>query len=172
MADDVNPYQSPAAESAPVQSEGGSAGNLTDTMQRYLREASPWARFLGIMGFINCGFLVLGGVIFLSLIPALSAGMSEIPGIPGVLAGGMGGLVGFIYIIGAVFMFFPARFTYKLGAEIRSYQRSGADGALETAFKNGKSLLKFTGILTIICYALLPVLLIIGVIVGIASAVL
>ncbi|MDR1421077.1 MAG: hypothetical protein LBI86_11945 [Treponema sp.] len=165
MADDVNPYQSPAAESAPVQSDG-SAGNLTDAMQRYLREASPWARFLGIMGFINCGFLALMGVIFLAMAPV----MSNIPGLPALIAGGVGGLVGLVYIIGAVFMFFPARFTYKLGAKIRGYQRSGADGDLEAAFKNGKSLLKFMGILTIICYALLPVLLIIGVIVGIAAS--
>ncbi|MDR0601837.1 MAG: hypothetical protein LBG42_05600 [Treponema sp.] len=169
MADSANPYQSPAVESVPVQS-AGPAGHLTDAMQRYLREASPWARFLGIMGFINCGLFALIGIIFFALIPASFANLSGISGIQNAIAGGMGGLVGFIYIIGAVCMFFPARFIYMIGTKIRGYQRSGADGDLEAAFKNGKSLLKFMGILTIIGYALIPVLIIIGVIIGIASA--
>jgi hypothetical protein len=171
MSDSVNPYQSPEAESVPVKS-AGSAGNLNDAMVRYLREASPWARFLGIMGFIQCGLMALGGLVSLAVIPAFISELSDLSGVPSFIAGGMGGLVGVIYIIGAALLFFPARFAYNFGTKIRSYQRSNAEEDLESAFKNNKSLWKFFGILTIVSLALIPFSLIIGgiIIAGIAAA--
>jgi hypothetical protein len=167
MSDSVNPYQSPQAESVPVQS-AGSAGNLNDAMVRYLRETSPWARFLGIIGFIQCGLMALGGLVSLAVIPALS----DLSGMPSFIAGGVGGLVGFIYIIGAALLFFPARFAYNFGTKLRSYQRSSAEEDLESAFKNSKSLWKFLGILTIVSLAAVPFFLIVGGIIfaGIAAA--
>ncbi|MDR2370850.1 MAG: hypothetical protein LBD71_05165 [Treponema sp.] len=155
MSDSVNPYKSPQAESVPVQS-AGSAGNLNDAMVRYLRETSPWARFLGIIGFIQCGLMALGGLVSLVVIPAFISELSDFSDMPSFFAGGVGGLFGFIYIIGAALLFFPARFAYNFGTKIRSYQRSGAEEDLEAAFKNNKSLWKFFGILAIVSLALIP----------------
>jgi uncharacterized membrane protein len=171
MPDSVNPYQSPQAESVPVRS-AGSAGSLNDAMVRYLRETSPWARFLGIIGFIQCGLMALGGLVSLAVIPAFFSELSDLSGMPSFIAGGVGGLFGFIYIIGAALLFFPARFAYNFGTKLRSYQRSGAEEDLESAFKNSKSLWKFLGILTIVSLAVVPFFLIVGgiVIAGIAAA--
>jgi hypothetical protein len=147
-------------------------------MLRYLREASPWARFLGIAGFIYCGFTALVGIGFLVLFPLLMSSTAEAVADIGesgnadfsMIMRAMGGAYGFVFIIGAVLSFFPALFTYNYGTKIRNYQRSGADQDLEAAFRNNKSLLKFTGILTIIALAMIPLFIIISIVVAIFAA--
>jgi hypothetical protein len=171
MSDQVsdNPYQSPQS---PVNPAADSSGRLTETMLFYLKGASPWLRFIGIVGFISCGLIVLGGIVFLALIPAMGALWTEMPEIEeyadifGALFGVFTGV--YLFLI-AVLGFFPSLFIYNFGARIRSYLRSGADQELETAFKNNKSLWKFAGILTIISLAFIPLMVIAGIIIGIAS---
>jgi hypothetical protein len=170
MADDMNPYQSPQSPANPV---ADVSGRLTETMERYLKEASPWLRFIGIVGFISVGFMVLIGIVCLVAIPVIGNIWSDIPGLE-EFSGTAGGIFGitmglYLFIAGAL-CFFPALFTYNFGSRIRGYLQSGAEGDLETAFKNNKSLWKFFGILTIISLAFIPILIIIGIIVGIAAA--
>jgi hypothetical protein len=170
MADDVNLYQSPQSPANPAP---GNGGHLTDTMLRHLRDASPWLRFIGIIGFISCGFLVLGGVFsFLSssFVEGLWDGVPEVAEYAGFLEVFFGVFMGVYFIIFAVLTFFPSLFVYSFGARIRSYLQSGMERDLETAFKNNKSFWKFTGILVIISLAFIPVLLVIGIVVGIAAA--
>jgi hypothetical protein len=170
MADDINPYQSPQT---PVNPAANSAGRLTDTMIRYLKGASPWLRFLGIVGFISCGFLVMTGIGLLVALPVIGSlwdSIAEIEAYADVFGAVFGITMGLYCIIGAVLYFFPSLFIYNFGGKIRSYLQSGADQDLETAFKNNKSLWKFAGILTIIALAFIPVMFIVTMIVGMAAA--
>ena len=159
MSENINPYQAPNSDlNAPKPTVAG--GNLTETMIKYLREASPWLRFIGILSYILCGFTVLGGVSMMIAMPLL-AGLDDLP--TGLMASSMG----IIYILIGVVLFFPAYFTYTFGAKIRSYLQSNRDYDLEVAFKNNKSLWKFYGILYIINLAIAPV----GIIVAIISTI-
>ncbi|MDR1099670.1 MAG: hypothetical protein LBL28_04240 [Treponema sp.] len=170
MADDMNPYQSPQN---PVNPAADVSGRLTETMERYLKGASPWLRFIGIVGFISVGFMGLAGIIFLIALPLIGNIWGDIPGLE-EYSGTAGSIVGitmgvYLFIIAAL-CFFPALFTYKFGDKIRAYLQSRTEGELETAFKNNKSLWKFSGILTIIGLAFIPVTIIITIVVGIAAA--
>ncbi|MDR2747900.1 MAG: hypothetical protein LBB77_10705 [Treponema sp.] len=157
MSDTVNPWQSPEA---PAQAEENAAqGILTAVMIRYLKEASPWLRFIGILGYIGAGFLILSGLI--TAIIALATGVGLWSGVPNV--------IGFVYVPFGVAAFLPARFTYRFGMKIRHYLASGAEKDLEEAFKNNKSLWKFSGILAIVYLALLPAAVIVGVIVVVSG---
>ena len=60
MADSNNPWQSPEAQVSGV--DDVSRGVLTEGMLRYLKEASPWLRFVGILSFIGGGILCLLGI--------------------------------------------------------------------------------------------------------------
>jgi hypothetical protein len=159
MSDGMNPYQSPQS---PVNPEPDGSARLTGVMVRYLKEAAPWLRFIGILSFIGCGFMVLGGTLFL-----IAAFVSpDFAGGLGWLGGGIGSVA---YIGSGALMFFPARFTYTFGTKIRGYLRSGAEEDLEQAFKNNKSLWKFNGILYIIGLALVPVV-IVGAVIAVIGA--
>ena len=161
MSDFANPYQSPENPSVPESPLGSHAG-LTETMLRYLKEASPWLRFIGVLSFIGSGLMVLGGIIFMIVMFANSNFADD-------FGGAFTGLVGLIYVPVGVLYFFPALFTYNFGAKIRNYQFTNSEEDLEMAFKNNKSLWKFNGILAIISLAFIPLSIILVVIGGVAA---
>jgi hypothetical protein len=173
MSDTSNPYQSPETSVNPVKPLIAQ-GTLTETMLMYLKQASPWLRFIGILGFIQCGFLALSALSSFVIMP-FGAVWSELGQVPGFeafaagFAGIFGGIFG-IYMLGvAVFVFFPSYFIYNFGSKIRTYLRTGSDQDLEGALKNNKSLWKFSGILAIVSLAFIPVIFIVAIIVAVVS---
>ena len=161
MAENLNPYQAPIADlNAPKPAVSNSG--LTEHMLRYLKEASPWIRFIGILLFIGCGITTLIGVGFLAAIPFLI-------GATDIYSGILGSSVGIIYVIVGVVSFFPARFTYNFGVKIRSFLQSSNEYDLELAFKNNKSLWKFCGILCIVYIAIIPVAIFVAILSAIGS---
>jgi len=157
MSDFENPYKSPETAIVPEKTQGSGSG-LNETMLGYLKEASPWMRFIGILGFIGSGFMCLGGIIF-AITSSVFPGIEELGSFPT-------GLFSLFYVAGGALYFFPARFTYFFGAKIRDYQLSGSNDDLELAFKNNKSLWKFNGILYIVCLALIPFFVVISIIIA------
>jgi len=162
MSDFENPYKSPETTIVPEKTHSSGTG-LTETMLGYLKDASPWLRFIGILGFIGAGLLCLFGIIFAVTSSSLidfTEGLVNFPV----------WLWSLVYVVIGVLLFFPARFTYNFGAKIRNYQFSGSNEDLEAAFKNNKSLWKFQGILYIIYLALIPFMIVVGIIVAAAAA--
>ena len=167
MSDAVNPYQSPETQAVPVKPLI-SQGALTETMLIYLKGASPWLRFIGVMGFVGAGLTVLSGLSSFLFVPLMKQTWDEIPGIgsfSGVLGVVLSGTMAVFCIGGGVLMFFPSLFIYRFGERIRSYLRTGTDQELEQAFKNNKSFWKFAGIICIIYLSFIP-LAIIGAIIA------
>jgi hypothetical protein len=153
-----NPYESPQTEISEVKPLT-SQGVLTGTMLMYLKQASPWLRFVGIAGFVMCGVFTLVGL-------SMVIGLQVLP-IPGYNAAmGLGFFV--LYLGYVVLMFFPVLFIFQFGGKIKSYVHTGNEADLEQAFKNNKSLWKFIGILSIISLAFVALMLVFG---GIAVAV-
>jgi hypothetical protein len=162
MSDYENPYKSPETAIVPEKPQGSGSG-LNETMLGYLKEASPWMRFIGILGFIGAGFCCLIGIISAIFSTAFFGSIEGLESFPiGVLS--------LFYVAGGALYFFPARFTYFCGAKIRDYQLSGSDEDMELAFKNNKSLWKFNGILCIVFLALTPVFVILSVIFAAVTA--
>jgi len=151
MSDMMNPrygHEVPSTLGKPKASQR----TLTDTMLVYLNGASPWLRFIGIMGIVYSGLMVIGGLFFFFAAPMLE-GFSE--GIMGLgfsfeIFGWIGAWWGILYLAMGLCVLIPSLFTYKFGAKIRSYIMAGEDRDLELAFKNNKSLWKFYGILFIV----------------------
>jgi len=163
----VNPYQSPEAAAAPVKPLIAQ-GALTETMLVHLKEASPWLRFIGILGFISAGLTVSIGLASSFVFPLIwgETGL-EMAGFLGLV---FGGSLAALSIGAGVLMFFPSLFIYRFGDKIRNYLRSGTDQDLELAFRNNKSFWKFTGIICIISAAFTPLLIIGSIIAAFASA--
>ena len=128
-------------------------------------------RFLGIIGYIGCGFTVLAGIAFTLLrrLFLYSFGASSLGDAFGAL-GIMGALMGVVYVIIAVLLFFPSRWLYKTGAKIRDYARSGSDRDLEEAFRTNRAFWKYLGIILIIQLALLPVSIVVSIFTAVGAA--
>jgi len=161
MSDSENTaYNSPETQIVPEQIQV--VGNLTEPMHRYLREASPWLRFIGIVGFVSSGGMALLGLVSLMFSGTLSSIMpQELTNVPFWLGS-------LFYVATGVVLFFPAYYAYKSGVMIRKYMYSSTDADLEDALRNNKALWKFYGIITIVSLCLIPVIIIVSVIIGIA----
>ena len=166
MSGEVNPYQSPETVAVPVKPLIAQ-GTFTETMLICLKQASPWLRFVGILGFICAGITAFSSVSFMAIIPQMDQAWSEIPGLnflSGAFSAIFSGSMILLCLGGAVLIFFPSLFIFRCGERIRSYLRTGTNEDLELALKNNKSLWKFIGIYCIASLALIP-LAIIGVII-------
>ena len=115
------------------------------TASVYLRDASKWAKFLAIAGFIFCGLFVVVAVLALTVLSALfnSVGASGV--------GGMGGgPIAIIYIAIGALDFFPCLYLYKFAARMQAALRTNDQERLNSSFRNMRAFYRFVGILMIV----------------------
>ena len=149
-----------------------SHGNLTENMLIHLKGASPWLRFIGILGFIISGTVALWGLFSFTMVFRNVSFWGNFFGFESIneASGAMGLVLRVIMIVftigSASFIFFPSLFAYRFGENIQTYLRTGADRDMETALKYNKSFWKFFGIVCIIYLAFIPMVIIISIIAG------
>ncbi len=154
MSDNINPY-----ESTQVDLDGQkplvARGFFTETMITYLKAASPWLRFLGILGLIGAGFCIFFGVLAFVLRPFFTQELdSTIAGLSGLVTS----TFGISYIVMGIIYIFPAKYLYNFGSKMNFFVKTKNEQAMETALKNNKSYWKFNGILVIISLAAFPIM--------------
>jgi hypothetical protein len=139
---------------------------LTFEAQGYLREAGKWAYFLGIIGFIFTGFIVLAAF-FAGAMFTMMAKLQPDAAIPA----GIGGFMSFLYILIAVFYFFFSFYLYQFGYRIKRGLMYNDVKEVTNATGKLKSFFKMWGITTIVilCFYVLVILIFIVIGVGAAS---
>lgn len=122
--------------------------SLNNAAINYLKESRKWAKFLAILGFIGAGLMVLAGLFMGTIFSAFP--FDEIPG----FAGGMGGIMGLIYILAALLYFFPSMYLYNFAEKSKHAILNLNNDDLALALKNHKSCFKFMGVTTIVIIGL------------------
>jgi small-conductance mechanosensitive channel len=137
---------------------------LLPEAQEFLLETGKWAKFLGIVGYILAGFVVLAGLFFTAFMSAVSHMPTATP-MPKFFSGWLGS----IYILFGVFHFFVARYLHQFGTRVIDGITYNHAETVSTALGKLKSLFKLAGIATIVIisiYILVFIGLIIGAIIG------
>ena len=111
-----------------------------------LDQTASWAKFLAIVGFVFVGFMVFGIVGMTFFANAMPAEMEALPG-------GMGGIIFFYLLIGAVY-FVPILYLYRFASHMKDALRANDQGYLDTAIASIKAHYRFIGILMIVILAL------------------
>ncbi|MDR0409767.1 MAG: hypothetical protein LBH18_05155 [Spirochaetaceae bacterium] len=117
------------------QEAGENLPELTAASLNSLKTAGPWMFFIGVLGFISCGVVLIFGVLMMAAVDFLSE-----------FAGDKGLLIGMVYIGTAVFCFFVSRFLVVAASNIRALKNSASAEILESALKNIASYWKLSGI--------------------------
>lgn len=126
---------------------------IDDETSAFLAEAAKWAKFLAIMGFIGCGFMLFAGLImnFMTLpgseMEALGGGYNASATMYGR------GFAAVFYVVLSLVYVAPCIFLYKFATRMQEALKLTDQGVLNSSFSNLKSLFKFMGILTIIMLA-------------------
>lgn len=130
---------------------------LLQDAQLYLVTAGKWARFLGILGFIGTGLVLLCALFFGTIISAMSA-FSRV----GATTMAPIGLMSFYYVLIAIFYFFISLYLYQFGTRVKNGVAFGNSAEVTNGLGKLKSMLKLLGIVTIVLM-ILSVFVIIGV---------
>ncbi len=110
---------------------------ITSLSVEYLSDTAPWIKFISILGFIICGIMVIMSFVFL-VIPTML---------------GMSFIAFFVYLAGALVMFFPNLYLYNYAGKITDYCNTNNMDDIETAFEMQKKYWKYVGICAIIYLA-------------------
>jgi len=130
----------------------------------YLSETARWSRFLAIIGFISCGFMVIAGLFFGSQMARLMPGVGDAG-----MTTAMSVFISFFIIFTSLIMFFPSLYLFNFSSKMRRALNNNDQPTLTESLKNLKSFFKFWGILLIVYlsfYALALIFAVIGAIIG------
>lgn len=129
---------------------GTPPAHIPEPVVNEMRAATPWMKFMCILGFVYCIFLVVGGVF------ALSASGNMV-----------GSLVIFItYAIIVLLVLIPNLLLFQYARHLDLYGRSRAYGDLLTAFVKQKRFWRFVGIVSSILISLFIILAVIAMLMG------
>lgn len=134
--------------------------NLPPAILGFLKETSTWTYFLSILGFIDIGLMILGGLFF-------SLALNLMPG--GNPYAGLGvdmSYFGMIYVVIALFYFFPVLYLFNFSRKMKSALSSNNNDELTAAFSNLKSHYKFIGIFTIVIISIYVLIFVFAMIAG------
>jgi len=138
---------------------------LTFEAQGYLREAGKWAYFLGIIGFIFTGLLLLGAL----FLGSRYSGADLSTSIAQILAA-VSGLIRFIYVLIAVFYFFFSFYLYQFGYRIKRGLMYNDVNEVTNATGKLKSFFKMWGITTIVILCFYALMILIFLVIGVGAA--
>lgn len=130
----------------------------------YLLETARWGAFLGILGFIGVGFLVLAGL-FMMIVGGTVGSMSNAySGLPFGF-----GFIGFFYIIGAALYFYPTLMMYNFSIGIKRSLPVNDQQQFNEALSKLRNKVKFNGILTIVIISVYIIIIIFAIVAAIVS---
>jgi len=131
---------------------------LSEEALYYLKTAAKWAKFLAILGFVGCAFVVLMGLFVGSLFSNIGGAITGSAG----LAQGMSAFMSVFYIAFALLYFFPSLYLYQFAQFAQKAIMFSNSQDITLAIDKLKSFFKFLGILVIVIISLY-VLIVIGV---------
>ncbi|MCP4882623.1 MAG: hypothetical protein GY908_02435 [Flavobacteriales bacterium] len=126
---------------------------LSDQAKQYLLEASKWANFIAIVGFIAIGLLIIMSFSIGTILASLPEG--SLGGLPPKF-------FSFFYLIAAGIYFIPVFFLFQFGQKVKQAIVEDNHNLMTFGLKKLRSHYKFIGILFIIFIALYFFLILFG----------
>ncbi len=119
---------------------------LTQADKNNFLETARWGKFLGIVGFIMSGFIVIGGLSFITG-AFVGADFDD-------MYAEIGGAMGFFYILIALLYIFPSLYVYRFSTQIQDGIKTNEPSKCTEAYNNLRKLFLFMGVMTIIALGL------------------
>jgi len=136
--------------------------------QSYLQEAGKWAKFLAIMGFIFCGFILILAI-FIGTVFSVISKFSPNPAVS-ALPAGVGAFMSFFYIlIDVLYIFFPY-YLLQFANKIKRGIMFSDSASVTAAVGKLKSFFKLWGIVTIVAVSFYLLFFLIILVIGVGAA--
>jgi hypothetical protein len=137
---------------------------VNETAVEYLRSSAKWSQFLAIMGYIGIGLMVLAALAIFISGAALGSSMGSFG-----MFGAIQGILSGVYIVVALFYFFPVYYLYKYATDMKNALNERNNDLLTSSFGYLKSHHKFLGISVLVILSLYLLMIIGFVVLGVGS---
>jgi hypothetical protein len=123
---------------------------IDSTAHGYLKETGKWAAFLGILGFIFSGVVIIVSFFIGAILDRMFSALAATSTSSVAAFGAMGGtFAGFYFFLG-VLTFFLSLFLFRFGSKMKQALSGQDPEAFNLSLKNLKNYYRLVGILTII----------------------
>jgi len=137
---------------------------VTENMRSYLYDMAGWTKFLGIIGFIFSGLMIIMAV----GMGAIFSTFSQMPGME--MYGGLGsGVFTFIMVLYALLFLYPSLMLFSYAVKAKQGVLYADQLSLETGIRKLKSFFKFYGIMMIIVIAFYILIFLFAIVGGMAG---
>jgi len=123
--------------------------SVDENTSQHLSEIAKWGKFLGIIGFIGLGLILVAWLVVVSLMSWRLGGSSTF-------------FLSFIYVIFVGLYVYPVLTLYKFGKGMKSAILNNDQILMNNALRNLKNCFQYLGILTIIILCIYGTALVIG----------
>jgi hypothetical protein len=136
-----NPYEPPSAahQNFPASDTSQGTGEVPPEIVDLMRQTKPWVTFLGVLGLIGAGLMVLFGLF------AMMMGGSR---------SGVSGAIGIVYVLIAAIYVAPALHLLRYGSSIGPFLADPTIERLGGALGHQRSFWRFVGIMTVVMMAI------------------
>ena len=146
---------------------------LTEQAKYYLHTAGRWANFLGILGFVFTGLILIEAIFAGTIFSRLAQYHSFTDGTPAIytsMLGSMGGIVTFFCLIIAAFYFFFSYYLYTFASRVKKGILFNDSLGVSSALESLKSFFKLWGITTIIIIVFYILFIIVAILLAVTAA--
>lgn len=140
LAAPQNPFSPPRAALYEAQGGGAPGDGVSAEVVELLSQTKPWARLLGVLGFVGIGFMLLASVAMLAMGSFARGGMPAGLGVGMMLA----------YLVMGGLQFPAALFLNRYASRIGDLVANPSQGDLQAALAAQKAFWRYVGILTLL----------------------
>ena len=125
---------------------------LSSEDKGYLESAAKWAKFLGIVGFVMTGFIIIAGIAMFAMSSFLGSASTGM-GASNPFAA-LGPILGVVYLLFAAPYYFLSLYLYRFATKTQASLYASNQGQMTEAFKNLRGFFRLSGYLVIAILAL------------------
>lgn len=144
-----NPYSAPSSNPGGRESLGFGQEGVTQGVVSQLARTKGWVRFIGVLGLIGAGFMLLGGIAMLAGAGAMGKVMEAQPGLKGP-GNGVFLAIGFGYLVFGLLFFYPSLKLNSYASAIARLIFTGRGADLEDAIEHQRAYWKYIGVLMVL----------------------
>lgn len=130
----------------PISSDSDESLNFETKTKNTLAEIAKWGKFVGIVGFVLCGILLLVSVAVVFLGGEIGKQLTAM----GQPAGAVNSTTGIVYAVIAVLYYFPAKHLYDFSVYMKQAVQYNDQESIDYSFDRLRAFFKFIGIVAII----------------------
>ncbi|HET8828193.1 MAG TPA: DUF5362 family protein [Pelobium sp.] len=150
---------------APQETENHNSLKFESKTKDLLAEIAKWGRFVGIVGFVMCGILLIVALAIVFMSKEIAAQLAAV----GQPTTAINNMTGIVYAIIAVLYYFPAKYIYDFSVYMKQAVEHNDQESIDYSFDRLRAFFKFIGMVAIVAIGFYGITFLMALLSGVAG---